>query len=69
MTTDEFRKIKGDDTRDFEIACAQLCGITHYTMKGMVRVLEPEAFDAWLKEKAPVEVEGGEDEFWSEDSQ
>lgn len=66
MTTDEFRKIKGDETRDFEIACAQLCGITHYTMKGMVRVLEPEAFEAWLKEKAPAEGEGG-DEFWSED--
>jgi len=69
MTTDEFRKLKGNDTRDFEIACAQLCGITHYTMKGMVRVLEPEAFDAWLQEKAPAADEGGEDEFWSEDAQ
>jgi len=68
MTTDEFRKIKGNETRDFEIACAQLCGITHYTMKGMVRVLEPEAFEAWLKEKAPAAGEGG-DEFWSEDTQ
>ena len=69
MTTDEFRKIKGDEARDFEIACAQLCGITHYTMKGMVRVLEPEAFDAWLKEKAPAADEGGEDEFWAEGEQ
>ena len=66
MTTDAFRTIKGNDTRDFEIACAQLCGVTHYTMKGMVRVLEPEAFEAWLVEKAPVPGEGG-DEFWSED--
>ena len=63
MTTEQFRKIKGDETRDFEIACAQLCGITHYTMKGMVRVLSEEEFAAWLEEKAPKEDEGGDD-FW-----
>lgn len=67
MTTEQFREIKGDETRDFEIACAQLCGITHYTMKGMVRILDQEGFDAWLVEKAPKEGEGAEDDFWAED--
>ena len=66
MTTDEFRAIKGSETRDFEIACAQLCGITHYTMKGMVRVLDDEGFNAWLAEKAPKAGEAA-DEFWSDD--
>lgn len=68
MTTDAFRAIKGDTSRDFEIACAQLCGNTHYAMKGVVRVLEPEAFEAWLQEKAP-QPDESEDEFWSEDTQ
>lgn len=68
MTTDEFRTIKGDEARDFEIACAQLCGNTHYSMKGMVRVLKPEAFDAWLVENAPV-VGEEEDDFWAQDGQ
>ncbi len=66
MTTDQFRELKGDETRDFEIACAQLCGITHYTMKGMVRILDQEGFDAWLVEKAPKEG-GDEDDFWGTD--
>lgn len=66
MTTEQFRAIKDDETRDFEIACAQLCGITHYTMKGMVRVLDDEGFNAWLAEKAPAEGDGGDD-FWADD--
>ncbi|CAG9173333.1 cytochrome c oxidase subunit II [Cupriavidus pinatubonensis] len=32
----------------FEILCAQLCGVGHYNMRGMVVVEEPAAFDAWL---------------------
>ncbi|CAG2160836.1 cytochrome c oxidase subunit II [Cupriavidus numazuensis] len=32
----------------FEILCAQLCGVGHYNMRGMVVVEEQAAFDAWL---------------------
>ncbi|HKZ74122.1 MAG TPA: c-type cytochrome [Steroidobacteraceae bacterium] len=35
-------------TGEFEILCAELCGIGHFTMRGMVRVVEPAEFDAWL---------------------
>ncbi|KWR82355.1 cytochrome c oxidase subunit II [Cupriavidus sp. IDO] len=35
-------------TGRFEILCAQLCGVGHYNMRGMVVVEEPAAFDAWL---------------------
>jgi len=66
MTTERFRAIKGDEARDFEIACAQLCGITHYSMNGIVRVLAGEEFEAWLVEKAPKEG-GDEDDFWATD--
>jgi cytochrome c oxidase subunit 2 len=32
----------------FEILCAQLCGVGHYNMRGMVVVEDQAAFDAWL---------------------
>lgn len=32
----------------FEIACAELCGLAHYRMRGFVIVMESGQFDAWL---------------------
>ena len=37
----------------YEIACAQLCGLGHYKMRGVVTVESPEAFDAWVRENSP----------------
>jgi cytochrome c oxidase subunit 2 len=37
---------------EFEIACAQLCGIGHYRMRGYLTIHPPEAFEAWLQEAA-----------------
>ncbi len=34
----------------YEIACAQLCGLGHYRMRGFVTVEPPDTFQAWLKE-------------------
>ena len=36
----------------WEIACAELCGLGHYRMKGFVTVETPEEFEKWLKEQA-----------------
>ena len=47
MTTAEFRETTGDETRNFEIACAQLCGSNHYYMRGTVVVGTDEEYDAW----------------------
>jgi cytochrome c oxidase subunit 2 len=33
---------------DYEIACAELCGLGHYKMHGMVKVVSQEDFDKWL---------------------
>ncbi len=41
------------DTGEFEIACAQLCGLGHYRMKGFFIVETKEKFNAWLLEQAP----------------
>jgi cytochrome c oxidase subunit 2 len=35
-------------TGDFEIACAELCGLGHYRMHGIVRVVSQDEFDKWL---------------------
>lgn len=35
-------------TGDFEIACAELCGLGHYKMHGILRVVSPDEFDKWL---------------------
>ena len=35
-------------TGDFDVACSQLCGLGHYRMKAMLRVVDAEAFERWL---------------------
>jgi cytochrome c oxidase subunit II len=35
-------------TGDYEIACAELCGLGHYKMHGMLKVVSQEEFDQWL---------------------
>jgi cytochrome c oxidase subunit II len=37
---------------DFEVVCAELCGIGHSTMRQAVRVVSQDEFDAWLEERA-----------------
>src|SRR5437868_414719 len=36
---------------DYEIACAELCGLGHYKMHGIVKVVSQEDFDKWLAER------------------
>ena len=35
---------------NYEIACAELCGLGHYRMRAVVRVVSEEEFAAWLKQ-------------------
>ncbi len=35
----------------YQIACAQLCGVGHYTMRGNVTVESQSAFDTWLSQQ------------------
>jgi cytochrome c oxidase subunit 2 len=35
-------------TGKFEVVCSQLCGASHYRMRGEVLVMEPQEFDDWL---------------------
>lgn len=52
-------------TGESEIACAQLCGLGHYRMRGFLTVETQEEFDAWLAEEAAAQQEEvGEDDWW-----
>ena len=43
-----FKAVKTSGDERWEIACAQLCGLGHYRMRGFLDVLEPADFDAWM---------------------
>ena len=38
---------------ELEIACAELCGLGHYRMKGTVSIVSQDSMNAWLKSQAP----------------
>ncbi len=38
----------------FEIPCAELCGVGHYIMRGVLTVESPEQFNEWLSQQTPV---------------
>jgi len=48
VTTAEMRTRTGDAEFQYEIACAQLCGLGHYRMRGFVTVQTAEEFQTWL---------------------
>jgi len=55
-------------TGHFEIACAQLCGLGHYRMRGFLTVESPEKFQRWLSEQPTVGGSGEKqnyDNFWN----
>lgn len=63
VTTAEMRTRTGNPEFQYEIACAQLCGLGHYRMRGFVTVLPPEEFDTWMAEKVKEALEAGLDPF------
>ena len=68
-TSEEFLKTAIGTKREgksLEIACAQLCGLGHYRMKGYLTIHEEEDYVAWLAEQAEyLEEESGDD--WGDD--
>ena len=67
MTSKDFLKqIKGTprEGKGYEIACAQLCGNSHYRMRGFLTVETDDEFNAWLDEEAELLEEEGDDDDW-----
>ncbi|HRE52926.1 MAG TPA: cytochrome c oxidase subunit II [Flavitalea sp.] len=46
-TTEEMREITKNPNFEYEIACDQLCGSGHYSMKGIVKVVTQSEFILW----------------------
>ena len=66
MTTEEFlSQIEGTarEGMGYEIACAQLCGNSHYRMKGYMTIHSEEDFAKWLQEEAEYLDSEGEDDW------
>tara|TARA_B100001094_G_scaffold174507_1_gene168752 strand:+ start:4979 stop:5815 length:837 start_codon:yes stop_codon:yes gene_type:complete len=66
MTTEEFlSKIEGSprEGMGYEIACAQLCGNSHYRMKGYMTIHSEVDYFNWLKEEAEYLDSEGEDDW------
>ena len=63
VTTDEMRQRTGKAEFQYEIACAQLCGLGHYRMRGFVTVLNPDDFKKWMDEKVKEAIDSASDPF------
>lgn len=46
-TTDEMKKITNNPNFEYEIACDQMCGNGHYSMKGLIKVVTRDEFILW----------------------
>jgi len=65
VTTADMRTRTGNPEFQYEIACAQLCGLGHYRMRGFVTVLSTEEFQKWMEaEQAKLKEAGQVDDVW-----
>jgi cytochrome c oxidase subunit 2 len=63
VTTAEMRTRTGNPEFQYEIACAQLCGLGHYRMRGFVTVLAEDEFKKWMDEKVKEAIAAASDPF------
>jgi cytochrome c oxidase subunit 2 len=63
VTTAEMRARTGNPEFQYEIACAQLCGLGHFRMRGFVTVLSPDEFQKWMDEKVKEALAAADDPF------
>lgn len=66
MTSEEFAAASGHPERGFEIACAQLCGNSHYDMRGYITVESSEAYETWLEAEVEARLDAAEDDWFFE---
>ncbi len=63
VTTAEMRTRLSNPEFQFEIACAQLCGLGHARMRAFVTVLSGDEFQKWLDDKVKEQSESAADPF------
>ena len=63
VTTAEMRTRTGNPEFQYEIACAQLCGLGHYRMRGFVTIQTAEEFQQWMEERVKEAAEAALNPF------
>jgi cytochrome c oxidase subunit 2 len=63
VTTAEMRTRTGNAAFQYEIACAQLCGLGHARMRGFVTVQTAEEFQRWFDETSKEQAATAADPF------
>lgn len=52
-------RLTPDRVGQYDVVCAELCGIGHSTMRQTVRVVEPAAYRAWIAKRKGAAADGG----------
>jgi cytochrome c oxidase subunit 2 len=52
-TTKEMKEITGNPNFQYEISCDQMCGNSHYSMKGVIEVVTQAEYDLWMAQQKP----------------
>ena len=52
-TTEEMRAELNDPDFEYEIACTEVCGKGHFSMRRVINVVEPAEYRKWLAEQKP----------------
>lgn len=53
ITTEQMRSITGNPEFEYELACAELCGIGHSSMRKVVKVVSEQGFKDWIAKQTP----------------
>jgi cytochrome c oxidase subunit 2 len=53
FTTKEMQEKTGNGNFEYEISCDQMCGNGHYSMKGLIKVVTQQEYDAWAVTQKP----------------
>jgi cytochrome c oxidase subunit II len=56
-TTAEMRQETGNPDFEYEIACTEVCGAGHFSMRRVIEVVTPEEYQKWLAEQTPFIVQ------------
>lgn len=52
-TTEEIRKKLNNEKFSYEFACAEVCGLGHFKMKGYIEVLSQDSLMSWMNAQVP----------------
>jgi cytochrome c oxidase subunit 2 len=53
FTTAEMKERSGNSNFVYELACDQMCGNGHYSMKGIIEVVTQDEYDVWIAKQKP----------------